>query len=62
MLSPRLIAPTSVTLLTENIRSSFNRINKIQLSNTATKLFENTILSFAYPPKGMDEKEFVRNQ
>ncbi|MBD1150039.1 hypothetical protein IDH12_01425 [Pelagibacterales bacterium SAG-MED29] len=43
----------------ENIRSSFNRINKIQLSNTATKLFENTILSFAYPPKGMDEKEFV---
>jgi len=43
----------------EKIRSSFNRINKIQLSNTATKLFENTILSFAYPPKGMDEKEFV---
>ena len=43
----------------ENIRSSFNRINKIQLSSTATKLFENTILSFAYPPKGMDEKEFV---
>jgi len=43
----------------ENVRSSFNRINKIQLSNTATKLFENTILSFAYPPKGMDEKEFV---
>ena len=43
----------------EKVRSSFNRINKIQLSNTATKLFENTILSFAYPPKGMDEKEFV---
>ncbi len=43
----------------ENVRSSFNRINKIQLSNTATKLFENTILSFAYPPKDMDEKEFV---
>jgi len=43
----------------EDIRSSIKRINKIQLSNTATKLFENTILSFAYPPKGMDEKEFV---
>jgi len=43
----------------EKVRSSFNRINKIQLSNTATKLFENTILSFAYPPKSMDEKEFV---
>ena len=43
----------------EDIRLSIKRINKIQLSNTATKLFENTILSFAYPPKGMDEKEFV---
>jgi len=43
----------------EKIRSSFNRINKIQLSNTATKLFQNTILSFAYPPKGMSEKEFI---
>ncbi len=43
----------------ENVRSSFKRIKKIRLSNTATKLFENTILSFAYPPKGMNEKEFV---
>ncbi len=43
----------------EKFRSSFNRINKIQLSNTATKLFENTILSIAYPPKGMNDKEFV---
>ena len=43
----------------EDIRSSISRINKIKLSNTASKLFENTILSFAYPPKGMDEKEFV---
>ena len=43
----------------ENVRSSIKRIKKIRLSNTATKLFENTILSFAYPPKGMDEEEFV---
>ena len=43
----------------ENVRLSLKRIKKIQLSNTATQLFENTILSFAYPPKGMDEKEFV---
>ncbi len=43
----------------EKIRSSFKRINKINLSNTATKLFEDTILSFAYPPKGMKQKEFV---
>ncbi len=43
----------------EDIKSSFKRIKKIQLSNTATKLFENTILSIAYPPKNMGEKEFV---
>ncbi len=43
----------------EKVRSSFKRIKKIKLSNTATKLFENTILSFAYPPKGMNEDEFV---
>ena len=43
----------------EKVRSSFNRIKKIQLSNTAAKLFENTILSFAYPPKGMKEEEFI---
>ncbi len=43
----------------ENVRSSFKRINQINLSSTATKLFENTILSFAYPPKGMENKEFV---
>ena len=36
----------------EDIRSSIKRINKIELSNTASKLFEYTILSFAYPPKG----------
>ena len=43
----------------EDVRLSFKRINKIKLSNTASKLFENTILSFAYPPKGMDQKEFI---
>ena len=35
----------------EKVRSSLKRINKINLSNTATKLFEDTILSFAYPPR-----------
>ncbi len=43
----------------EKVRSSFKRISKINLSNTATKLFEDTILSFAYPPKGMKQNEFV---
>ena len=43
----------------ENIRSSIKRINNIKLSNTATTLFEKTIFSFAYPPKGMTDKEFL---
>jgi hypothetical protein len=43
----------------EKVRSSFKRINKINLSNTATNLFEDTILSFAYPPRGMSQNEFV---
>ena len=43
----------------EKVRSSFKRINKIELSSTAANLFENTILSFAYPPKSMNEEEFV---
>ncbi len=43
----------------EKVRSSFKRIEKIKLSNTASQLFENTILSFAYPPKDMKEKEFL---
>tara|TARA_B110001452_G_scaffold266599_1_gene273891 strand:- start:3164 stop:4900 length:1737 start_codon:yes stop_codon:yes gene_type:complete len=43
----------------EDVKSSFNRINKIKLSKTAAKLFEKTILSIAYPPKGMGEKEFI---
>ena len=43
----------------ENIRSSFSRINNIQLSNIAALIFEKTILSFAYPPNGMEEKEFI---
>ena len=47
------------TTKAEDVRSSIKRINKINLSNTATKLFENTILSFAFPPEGMEEKEFV---
>ena len=43
----------------DDVRSSIKRINKINLSNTSKKLFEKTLFSFAYPPKGMDEKEFI---
>ena len=43
----------------EDVRLSINRINQINLSETSIKLFENTIFSFAYPPKGMSENEFI---
>ena len=43
----------------EDVRLSVKRINKINLSDTSEKIFENTFLSFAYPPRGMDEKEFI---
>ncbi len=43
----------------EDVRSSIKRINKIKLSNTSKKIFEKTLFSFAYPPNGMNEKEFI---
>ena len=43
----------------EDVRSSIKRINKIELSNISKRLFENTLYSFAYPPQGMDNKEFI---
>ncbi|MDB9752463.1 hypothetical protein OAA95_01245 [Pelagibacteraceae bacterium] len=43
----------------EDVRSSVQRINKMNLSSTSEKLFENTFLSYAYPPTGMSDKEFI---
>ena len=43
----------------DNVRSIIKRINKINLSNTSKNIFEKTLFSFAYPPRGMDEKEFI---
>ena len=43
----------------EDVRLSIKRINKIKLSNTSKKLLENAFFSFAYPPQGMDEEEFI---
>ena len=43
----------------EDVRSSIKRINKIELSSISLRLFENTFYSFAYPPEGMGEKEFI---
>ena len=43
----------------EDVRLSLTRINRIELSKTSRKLFESTIFSFAFPPKGMSENEFI---
>ena len=43
----------------EKVHSILARINKLNLSSTATKLFENTIYSIAYPPEGMSDEEFI---
>ena len=43
----------------EDVRSSMKRINKIKLSNLSKEIFTKTLFSFAYPPQGMDDKEFI---
>ena len=43
----------------EDIRASIKRINKINLSNSSTKLFEKTFFSYSFPPKGMNDNEFI---
>ena len=44
----------------EDIRSIIKRIEKINLSKTSNEILENILLSFSYPPIGMNEKEFVK--
>ncbi len=43
----------------EEVRASLKRLKKIKLSKTSNEILENVLLSFSYPPKGMQEKEFV---
>ena len=42
----------------EDVRSSIKRLKKIKLSKTSNEILENVLLSFSYPPEGMEEKEF----
>jgi len=43
----------------EDVRASLKRLKKIKLSKTSNEILENVLLSFSYPPSGMQEKEFV---
>ena len=48
------------TTKAEDIRSSLKRIKKIKLSRTSNEILGDVLLSYSYPPEGMEEKEFVR--
>ena len=43
----------------DDVRSSFKRLEKINLSQTSEEILENVLLSYSYPPQGMSEKEFL---
>ena len=43
----------------EDLRSSLNRLKKIELSKSSNEILEAILFSFSYPPKGMKEDEFV---
>ncbi len=43
----------------DDVRLSIKRIKKINLSKTSNQIFERTLFSFAYPPKEMNDKEFI---
>ncbi len=43
----------------EDVRASLKRLKKIKLSKTSNEILENVLLSYSFPPQGMDEKEFT---
>ncbi len=43
----------------DDVRASIKRLKKIKLSKTSSEIFENVLLSFSYPPSGMQEDEFI---
>ena len=47
------------TTKAEDLRLSLKRLNKINLSKSATEILEMILFSFSYPPQEMTEKEFV---
>ncbi len=44
----------------EDVKASIKRLKKIKLSQTSNDILENILLSFSYPPVGMNEKEFAQ--
>ncbi len=44
----------------EDVRASMKRLKKIKLSKTSNEILEKVLLSFSYPPNGMQNDEFVK--
>ena len=44
----------------EDLKSSLNRLDKLELSKFSNEILEMILFSFSYPPNGMTEKEFVK--
>ena len=42
-----------------NIEKTISRISKLQLSETAENIFQNTLFSYSYAPEHLDEKAFL---
>ena len=43
----------------QNVKKIVNRINKLNLSETAEIIFQNTMFSFSYAPENLLEKDFL---
>ena len=48
------------TTKAEDLRLSLNRLSKVDLSKSSSEILEMILLSFSYPPQGMNENEFVK--
>ena len=44
----------------EDVKASLKRLKKIKLSDTSKNILENILMSFSYPPNGMNADEFVK--
>ena len=43
----------------KNIIKTISRISKLELSETAEKILQNTLFSYSYAPENLDEKDFL---
>ena len=44
----------------DDVRASIKRLKKINLSKTSNDILEDILFSFSYPPKGMNNDEFIK--